>query len=296
MISQSVSQMDYFHIGNSMLSVTLADASAASIYDLNQIQRSDLLRPRPNDDAPEQRYTFIYERYDFNFAYQYNLSDDCLLKFELPTSYHTLTKKTDTSYTVDNGTGTAQTVTERYNFVDVSRYRIEHITIGIDYRIWNKKSFVVLSTSILMPGSIENDINKSSNSDFLSNSFLEVLSGFYFGAKSNKYYYQTGIFYNYRNRDLKSFFVIDLRATLSTIEGTWLGFNFKYLQSLSSFRSAVPIDPQRTIVQENKVQMGAFFRIDASKNIYGEFNYLVDLTGRNTLKIGVASVKLGYIF
>jgi len=173
---------------------------------------------------------------------------------------------------------------------DLSLFQPAYFGFGARYRLHSNKTYSAIILEGRIPPGFHNGLHDDENYNFLSDGAFEVSSGLILGAKFEKGWLESRVYYHYRTEEFKDLLVIHTQAGLSTVPGAKLMAFVEYAQCFGAYRDAVILDPKMTTLQENYLNLGLLFRLFVTDELYGEFSYQLTVLGKNTLNKG------GYFF
>ncbi|MGA2298469.1 MAG: hypothetical protein ABSG15_13065 [FCB group bacterium] len=257
--------------------------TGSSYFDLNE-QLIENLPYTPQNGLGSKNYTFDYMKYFLGLNAEYSVTDKFMVFLNVPTGYNTLKETYQSEFNIDSITK-----------ADYSLFQIDYFGLGAKYLLYSKKAYMALSFESRIPHSFHHSILNDPSYPFLSAGAFEFLPGVILGLKLEKSWLETSIIYNIRELELKNQILIHTEAGLSTIPDTKLKITADFIQSTSSFKYAVPFDPEKTILQENIFRLGFGFSIFFTDRVYSEFSYNVSLLGKNSWNMSTFYLSTGML-
>lgn len=256
--------------------------SASSFFDLDGNQKTEI------NNISLDTFLFTYEEYTYGIKAEYSLTDELTLFSEIPLKYYTLGEKKDTTYfdSLDNPYST------KLNRGEYTLFQPAYYSLGARYLLYKKFAYFGISAELKIPPGFYNGVLDDPQYEFLSDGALEVNGGFLLGVKFAKSWMESQVIYKFRGEELNDLLFIHTELGLSTVPGTKLKGFFDFYQSFGTF-SGVVFNPEKTILIENKFDVGVYFSIFVNDNLYGEFSYKVNLLGINSMSTGGYLVGIG---
>jgi hypothetical protein len=252
-------------------------STASSYYDLNEKLIDNLLYTSPSG-LGNINYSFNYVKYFLGFDAEYSVNDKFIVSLNIPIGYNTL--KEDTT---------------QVDIASFSLFEIEYFGLGAKYLLYSKKAYMAVAFEARIPHSIRHSVINDPSYPYLSAGTFEFLPGVILGLKLEKSWLETSITYNIREEELKNQILIHTEAGLSTIPDSKLKITADFIQSTSSFKYAIPFNPEKTTLQENIFRLGFGFSIFFTDKIYSEFSYNVSLMGKNSWNISTFYLSTGVL-
>jgi hypothetical protein len=257
--------------------------SSGNFYDLGGKQTSTLKDFAGTDTA--QDYTFDFEKIYIGIYGEYSVFDDLTVFGDLPITINSLSETylSDVSgFRIPRGSW--------------SLTHIEYYGLGARYLLYSRKAYCSAIVEAKLPPGYKRAILDTSSTTFLSDGAFELLGGFDIGFKTESMFLESAILYNYRAKQLVDQVIIHTEAGLTTVPGTKLAVTGDFVMSTGSYKTAIPLNPQRTVTQEDYFAVGFEFSIFFGESVFGEFGYNLRLSGKNSWALGTFRVGMGVLF
>ena len=277
------SEIEFYEKNSFHFRLSFSYFNTGSYYD----KEGDLISRQTDtsrESAPD--YTFELSNISVQTFIEYSFTDDISAYFHLPLSYYKL-KETYLNDTVTGGS--------REPRADFSLFQPSFFAIGGKYRLSDDDFMPYAIAEFRIPPGFHQGILDDPDYPFLSDGAFEFLGtiGSNLGFKES--WLEASVTYNYRAEELRDQLIFYLEGGLKTVPGTRLGVFGTYFQSLGDMDDAPDFNPRMTIIQQDLLQVGAFFDIYFFENFYSKFEYHVNLYGRNTYTGGTFYVRAGII-
>jgi hypothetical protein len=277
------SQTDFYEKGTVNIKLFGGRTTGSSFFDLEGNVQTKI------NYFGADTISFTYDEYTYGIRAEYSFTDKLTLYTEIPLKYYTLLEKKDTTVFDDDG----NQYTSKLNSGDFSLFQPAYYSIGAKYLLYKKFAYFGLLSELRIPPGFYDGIQKDPDYEFLSDGALELHGGMLLGVKFARSWMESLILYKFRGEELSDLLFIHTEIGLSTVPGTKLLGFFDFTQSFGSFENAVKFDPRKTTIIENNFDVGVYFSIFVTDNLYGEFSYKVNLLGKNTMNVGGYLVGIG---
>ncbi|TAL71106.1 MAG: hypothetical protein EPN82_00375 [Bacteroidetes bacterium] len=283
-INDLFGETEFRNEGTIFMKLYGGSSSASGYYDLDGIKINSLTDE--NSQVGQKDYTMDLTKGIMGLNCEYSVSESFMVFCDIPLTINEL----DEIYKSNDTTGL------RYNKANYTLTHLEYVGLGAKYLLYSKKSYSFIMVEGRIPPGFKRGIPDTTGKKFLSDGAFELRTGLGIGLKSESYFLESIIAYNYRDEELADEVVIKLEAGLSNVPDAKLSIVGEFVQSMKSFKYAIPLKINETVTQEDYFAMGFEFSMFFSELFYGEFNYILRLSGKNTWNYGTYRIGIGVLF
>jgi len=230
-------------------------------------------------DTAYREYTFQLSQYAIFPSVMWMPSEDFSIRGLINISYSMLDEKFryDSNY-------------YQQKKADFSLFQVDYLELSADYYLLNKNYKLALTAGSRIPFGFESG---QMNNDFLCDGAFEAVIGSRFQMPFDGLNISGGILYNWRDEDLQSRIIYNLKVGLVSVPGTELSGFLNYIQPLKSQFDFKHFNIRFRPLNEETIQAGAAFRILFDNDLFANLGYFVNLGGKNTFGNGTFHVILG---
>lgn len=286
-VYSSYARLDYLQKGKLRINAGFDYATSSSFYNLDGDQKifsRDTFNILIQDSIPYQyvlKHSYELKDYIFHPKLEYALENDLLVFLEIPLVWQSYLNQYEMDTNRYSPTFGKQTTRAEY-----STFFPAYYGLGGTIRL----SRGILSSSILLGMQLPQTLKTGWQQDTTNNFYIYNAYKFYAGLLSSmnleKGFLELETTYMYRGGDFGDLFHIKLEGGFTSVPNTSLKGIVVYDINLSGFDNAIPVNPRKTTLKEDALDVGAAFEAKVQKIIKLEFSYMISLGLKNTLNFG----------
>ena len=292
----SYAKLDYLPEGKWRVTAGFDYATSSSYYDLDgdqKIYARDTFNIIIEDSIPYQyvlKHSYELKDYIFHPKLEYAIANDFLVYLEVPLVWQNFLNTYEMDTNRYSPTFGRQTTRAEY-----SAFFPAYYGLGGSIRL----NQGILSSSILfgmqIPQTFKTGWQQDTTNNFYIYNAYKIYAGLISSLNMEKGFLELETTYMYRGGDFGDFFHIRLEGGFTTVPNTALKGIAVYNINLSGFDNAVPVNPRKTTLQEDALDVGAAFEATIEDVIKIEFSYMISIGLKNTLNYGTLLVKTSVI-